>query len=142
MSHSAEKTFCILPWVHMTLFPEGSVKLCCKAADDVHEHGELLTLQSQGRDAIWNSQYMRDTRRRMVEGKGVKACANCYHLEKTMGQSYRTYQNARWKSVLGPKFDSLVEDSKLHDLAVSEPPVFYQLMPGNLCNLKCRMCSP
>ena len=126
----------------MTLFPEGSVKLCCKATDDVNEHGDLLSLQSQGRDAIWNSSYMRETRRRMVEGKGVKACANCYHLEKTMGQSYRTYQNERWKSVLGPKFDSLVEDSKRHDLAVSEPPVFYQLMPGNLCNLKCRMCSP
>ena len=142
MSLETTKTFCILPWVHLTLFPEGSVQLCCKAGDQVNKDGQLLSLQSQGLDAIWNSEYMRETRKRMVEGKGVKACANCYHLEKTMGESYRTYQNARWKAELGPKFDSLVEDSKRHDLKAPEPPVFYQLMPGNLCNLKCRMCSP
>ena len=142
MSQETGKTFCILPWVHMTLFPEGSVKLCCKATDSVNKDGEFLSLQSQGLDAIWNSEYMRETRKRMVEGKGVKACANCYHLEKTMGESYRTYQNARWKATLGPKFDSLVEESKRLDLVAQEPPVFYQLMPGNLCNLKCRMCSP
>ena len=136
MSLETTKTFCILPWVHLTLFPEGSVQLCCKAGDQVNKDGQLLSLQSQGLDAIWNSEYMRETRKRMVEGKGVKACANCYHLEKTMGESYRTYQNARWKAELGPKFDFLVEDSKRHDLKAPEPPVFYQLMPGNLCNLK------
>ena len=142
MSLETSKTFCILPWVHLTLFPEGSVKLCCKAGDQVNQHGQLLSLQSQGLDAIWNSDYMRETRKRMLEGKPLGACADCYHLEKTMGESYRTHQNTRWRAALGPRFDSLIEESQRRNLAAPERPVFYQLMPGNLCNLKCRMCSP
>jgi pyruvate-formate lyase-activating enzyme len=78
----------------------------------------------------------------MLEGKGLKACAECYHLEKTMGESYRTYQNARWRAALGGRFDALIEESRRAEMAVAERPVYYQLMPGNLCNLKCRMCSP
>jgi sulfatase maturation enzyme AslB (radical SAM superfamily) len=142
LSPETNKSFCILPWVHLTLFPEGSVKLCCKATEYLKQDDVPLSLQSQGLHAVWNSAYMRETRKKMVDGRPVKACADCYHLERAMGESYRTYQNERWKAVLGPKFDSLVEESKHRDLAAPDAPVFYQLMPGNLCNLKCRMCSP
>ena len=74
LSSETSKTFCILPGLHLTLFPEGSVKLCCKAGDQVNKDGELLSLQSQGLDAIWNSDYMRETRKRMLEedAEGVR----------------------------------------------------------------------
>src|SRR5262249_14643706 len=37
--------------------------------------------------------------------------------------------------------DELLESSRRQDHAAPAP-IYYQLMPGNLCNLKCRMCVP
>jgi hypothetical protein len=99
-------------------------------------------LQAQPLEQVWNSRYMRDVRRDMAAGRFVKDCAVCYRGEKADGASRRTEQNARWREELGPAFDAIVEESAARDHVAAEPPIYYQLMPGNLCNLKCRMCFP
>jgi len=142
MGREENKAFCILPWIHLAVFPEGSAKLCCVADHRVNEEGTALSLQSDALEEVWNSQYMRDVRRDMVGGRFVKDCAVCYRGEKAGGSSWRTHQNARWRTELGPRFDSLVEESTRRDHAAADAPIYYQLMPGNLCNLKCRMCFP
>jgi glutamate-1-semialdehyde 2,1-aminomutase len=136
------KTFCILPWLHLAVLPEGSAQLCCVASSPIESNGVRLSLQTHPLEAIWNSDYMRGVRRDMASGRHVAACSHCYLKEKNGGASRRQDANYRWAEHLGPLFDALVEESRYRDYVVSELPLYYQLMPGNLCNLKCRMCFP
>jgi glutamate-1-semialdehyde 2,1-aminomutase len=139
---SQSKTFCILPWIHLAVLPEGSTQLCCVASSCIEDSGAVMSVEAHPLEAIWNSVYMRGVRRDMVAGKHVAACSHCYVKEKNGGVSRRQEANARWADALGPLFDALVEESRHRDFEASELPLYYQLMPGNLCNLKCRMCAP
>lgn len=136
------KAFCALPWVHLAVFPEGSAKLCCIARSSVNDGGEPMSLETHALEDVWNSEYMRRVRRDMLAGKFVADCSACYVAEKTGHTSRRVESNARWAAELGPLFDQLLEESRRTDGAVAGMPLYYQLMPGNLCNLKCRMCFP
>jgi glutamate-1-semialdehyde 2,1-aminomutase len=139
---TANKAFCILPWMHLTVLPEGTVKLCCVASSCIKSGGADLSLQSDGLETIWNSQHLRAVRKAMLAGRRIADCTTCYLNEKSSGDSRRLQANARWAAELGPLFDTLLEQSRQQDYAAAGLPLYYQLMPGNLCNLKCRMCFP
>jgi glutamate-1-semialdehyde 2,1-aminomutase len=136
------KTFCILPWIHLTVLPEGSAKICCVTSACIHSEGVPLSLESQPLEEIWNSPYMRGVRRDMAAGRPVADCTTCYVTEKHGGVSRRLLSNTRWAAELGPLHDILLVEARRQDQVVSQMPLYYQLMPGNLCNLKCRMCFP
>ena len=46
-------------------------------------------------EEIWNSDTMRDVRRRMIEGKPVEQCSYCYLQERTTPPSLRNELNPR-----------------------------------------------
>jgi len=78
----------------------------------------------------------------MFKGKKVFECSHCYQIEETTINSHRINSNSRWESELGPLFHELVTASSHREFAVFALPVYLQLIPGNLCNLKCRICFP
>lgn len=135
------KFFCVLPWLHLALFPDGSASLCCVANSCISVGGDPLSLQTDSLAEIWNSDYVRGVRRDMLANRPVAACSVCYVAEKGGAASYRQQHNVRWAAELGPLLDEVIESSRLQDFAAPTP-IYYQLMPGNLCNLKCRMCTP
>ncbi len=141
-SSGAKDRFCILPWIHLAVFPDNTTRLCCVANHPVCQGDVPLSMQTHSLEQIWNSDHLRHVRRRLAEGHGVADCAHCYHVERAGGRSHRMQMNERWLAELGPLAAALVEQSQLHDYELSDLPIYYQLMPGNLCNLKCRMCSP
>jgi MoaA/NifB/PqqE/SkfB family radical SAM enzyme len=85
-------------------------------------------------------------RRRMVKGSPVKECSKCYQTEAEGGTSLRQIMNLH----AGCRDDGTGEnDSFKRALNVvtqnsgnAAPPSALHLWLGNLCNLKCRMCSP
>src|SRR5262245_53767185 len=109
------KFFCVLPWLHLALFPEGSAKLCCVAGSCVSSGGDPLSLQTDTLEEIWNSEYLRSVRRDMLAGRPVAHCSVCYTAEKTGASSHRLQHNARWSAELGPLLDEIVESSRLQD---------------------------
>ncbi|MCF8143842.1 MAG: hypothetical protein K9N21_07985 [Deltaproteobacteria bacterium] len=124
------------------VLPEGCVKICCFAGRNIMQEGEPMSLYSSSIKDIWNSSHLRSIRHSMVKGEAVLECAHCYQEEADTGSSHRIHSNFRWKSELGPLFDALVNESRLRAFSVSTLPVYLQLIPGNLCNLKCRICFP
>ena len=135
------KNLCILPWIHLSITPGGFVRLCCQAEEDVALNDVPLSLYTHTIEEIWNSDYMRDVRRDMVEGRCVSACRGCTQSEKLGTGSYRTLSNRQWSEELGP-FDDMLLSSQQKGFKVSGNPVSFHLVTGNLCNLKCRMCNP
>jgi hypothetical protein len=136
------KTFCILPWMHLAVMPEGTTRLCCFAGQPIEVNGAPASVQTHAMEAIWNSPHMRQVRQRMLEGKHVSDCSACYLAEKQGGFSQRVHSNTRWAQQLGDHYLDRVHEASSHDHVVAEFPLSYQLIPGNNCNLKCRMCFP
>jgi MoaA/NifB/PqqE/SkfB family radical SAM enzyme len=134
--------FCILPWIHCTIYPNGRLKTCCFSHNFITHEGRAVTVYQTALDEIWNGEYMRETRQRMLEGVPVADCAHCYEVERTTGQSHRQFCNEKWMTELGTILTSREKEEMLGGVHVEKLPLFIQLIPGNECNLRCRMCFP
>ena len=89
-------TFCVLPWVHAATLTDGSVRLCCVAGG-----GSGINLNEQTLADYWNSEYVKDARRRMLAGEQVKACEHCYREEAHGYKSHRLVENEVWQKRCG-----------------------------------------
>ncbi len=141
------KTFCVLPFSQLTIANDGKAKLCTHThAVEMISEGQPLSLHSTPLGEIWNSTYLRTVRRRMVEGSPVSDCSKCYQTEADGGTSLRQIMNLH----AGCRDDGVGEDDSFErarnivtqNSANAPPPSALHLWLGNLCNLKCRMCSP
>ena len=145
------KTFCPLPWIHLATRPNGDVRVCCTAnasgAGDedskevglVKENGQAMNLQTHSIAEVWNSNYMRTVRLQMLEGKVPPSCTKCFEEESKGIVSKRQWESSVWNERLDMAtiIDATGEDGSL---PVDIP--YFDLRLGNLCQLKCIMCSP
>lgn len=134
-------TFCVLAWNHLQIAPNGTVKMCCNAGEDLHDGGRPLTLYTDTYDDIWNSDYMRDARRGMAQGERISCCQRCYDEEDSVGQSKRTSENLAWQADTTVARQELIASARSNEWRVLDRPSYLQLNMGSLCNLACRMCS-
>jgi glutamate-1-semialdehyde 2,1-aminomutase len=140
-------TFCVYGFTHLNIRTDGKASLCCRALDTITNNDRDLSLHTDTFDEIWNAPYMRDVRRRMISGEPVAACSGCYSVEREGGKSLRSHANSvgNLATLLPGKdltaaFDQgakIVHESQ----GVAPAPSSLHLWLGNLCNLKCRMCS-
>ena len=126
------KTFCVYPWVHQMIDTNGSVKLCCVAEDPTKkESGTHMSVRVDGHtlSELWNDPYMQNVRQRMIEGKEIKDCGQCYRKERRGEYSFRQRANESYNTINDPS------------TIVNDLPQYLDIRFGNLCNLKCRMCT-
>lgn len=135
------KTFCIVPWVHLSITPSGGARLCCQASQHIHQDEVPMSVYTHSIEEIWNSDYMRSVRRAMLAGEKVFACKVCDAMDADSQSAYRSFVNNEWKEIIG-SFDDLIASSKNNDFKVKTGPCSFHLILGNKCNLKCRMCNP
>ena len=150
MLHSLKKTpeisptFCVYPWMELNIGPTEHIKICCiadKAVED--EKGRTYTFEEDSLEDYWNGYGLKKIREKMLSGEKIKACKTCYFQESIGRTSYRQSFNEQWfKSASGADILNRVEKSKVNGFRVERPPIYLDIRPGNLCNLKCRMCNP
>lgn len=145
------KTFCPLPWIHLASRPNGDVRLCCTAnasgADSVDtkevglvtSNGFVTNLQRNSIEEVWNSDYMRSVRLKMLNGEVPTSCTKCFEEESKGIVSKRQWETVVWKERLD--LDSIVSRTQPDGSLPVEIP-YFDLRLGNLCQLKCIMCSP
>jgi MoaA/NifB/PqqE/SkfB family radical SAM enzyme len=138
-------TFCVLPWTHLIVRGDGGAQTCNWSSDRIGNDGVQMNVRSSSLESIWNSRHMRDIRRAMVAGRRVSACQACYETEELGGQSMRQQMLQRWQNGFlneeRASVDALKAEAARLDFNVARRPRFVQLDVGNLCNLRCRMCS-
>ncbi len=137
-------TFCVYPWMELILGPTSDIKLCCLAETAVEdESGKPYMLGETSLGNYWNSYGLREVRRKMLNGEKIKACSYCYYQESIGRASYREAFNRDWfNSKYVRDILERVEKSKTNGYRVEKQPLYLDVRPGNLCNLKCRMCTP
>ena len=79
------KTFCILPFIHLYAEPKGEMKPCCIAGG----FDEPLNLKKLSIDDAFNSPQMKELRKDMLDGNRNKVCDVCYKKEDLSGHSPR-----------------------------------------------------
>ena len=145
------KTFCPLPWIHLATRPNGDVRVCCtanasgagkqdeKTAGLVKKDGIAMNLRDHTIEEVWNSEHMRRTRLQMLNGEVPSSCVKCFNEEAKGITSKRQWETEEWKQRLD--FDKLIASTKEDGTAPVSIP-YFDLRLGNLCQLKCVMCSP
>ena len=136
MDFQKSKSFCPYPWIHGSCTVTGSYKICCLASDEKNPY----IFGKDSLSEIWNSDYMKDIRSKMLNDEEVQQCKRCMYDEKVGKDSQRINAFERWKN--NETLKKNVEHSMNHDGKVKYMPISYDLRLGNLCNLKCRMCFP
>jgi len=128
------KHFCMMPWVHMHLWPAGFTYPCCMSDPDY----AIGNTQTQSLQDIWNGEKMRKIRLNMLSGQPSQECRRCYELEENGMQTLRNssinnFSEKHWQKVM-----NTAEDGSAGDVNMA----YMDIRFSNLCNLKCRSCGP
>jgi MoaA/NifB/PqqE/SkfB family radical SAM enzyme len=140
-----------LPWIHLATRPNGDVRLCCTAnasgADIidtkdvglVKQDGVVMNLRDHTIEEVWNSEQMKQTRLQMLAGDKPASCLKCYQEEHNGIVSKRQWETVVWKERINIE-EIVAKTSPDGALPVDIP--YFDLRLGNMCQLKCVMCSP
>lgn len=139
------KTFCVAPWTHTFISPQSERRLCCASREksmwtrqylDIESHHEKLEYNPKSLQEHWNSDYMKDIRRRLMAGEEIEQCQVCNHKLLNVS-TYRDYFN---KTLFADKIEDAFQ--KTGDDGYTEmEPISFDYRISNLCNFKCRMCG-
>jgi len=149
-------TFCILPWIHLSTRPDGSMRVCCTAnassvgpTNDKEYGGMVGVLKTEeGKPSnlnvsdfltSWNSTYMRNVRKQMLNGEKPPSCVKCYKEESSGHRSKRQWETEYWLKRVD--LDTLISQTT-DDGSVPPKLTYIDLRFGTKCQLACVMCSP
>jgi organic radical activating enzyme len=127
--------FCMAPWVHQYMFPDGRVFPCCIAAQDINNPLGNLS-KGETLEQIWNSNQTKALRMAMLQGKKTSLCENCYKYQDLGKKSSREEFNEMFSHHID-LVDKTGEDGNLEEFSLK----FIDFRFSNICNLRCRTCS-
>ena len=129
--------FCMAPWIHLHVWPTGTVMPCCVTNTPAKD--QLGNTHKNTLKEIWNSINLKQLRLDMLNGNASKYCTNCYELEKNAdAHSLRQSLNLRYGENHFSKVLQTQEDGSHLDPNF----VYMDIRFSNICNLKCRTCNP
>lgn len=124
----SKKHFCILPWIHMQVSPNGKMHSCCQTSFK----NPLGDLHQTDITEIWNGDRYKTLRDSMLNGDIISDCESCFLQEDLGLTSLRQWANEEWAS--------LITDDFLN--GPLQKPLYLDLRFDNKCNFKCRSCTP
>jgi radical SAM protein with 4Fe4S-binding SPASM domain len=126
-------TFCMIPWVHLHVWPEGNSYPCCFF--DAEQ--PIGSMREQTLEQLWNSPRMRELRRSMLAEQPTDGCRRCYELERAGSPSLRKGTNRAFAHHFG-KVRATLPDGTVEKLHLP----YVDIRFSNLCNFRCRTCGP
>lgn len=125
--------FCMAPWVHMSIWPNGDAYPCC-----VYDWKESIgNVNDLGIEGVWNSEKMRKLRLDLINGEKPEGCKRCTTLDDQHIFSYRRKITEDYKHHR-PLVDQTKEDGTVEKVNLA----YFDIRFSNLCNMKCRSCGP
>jgi len=120
-------TFCPLPFGHTMISTVGDFRVCCRHEAPLEHRCNI----NQHTYSEWNdSTYLAEVRDSIASGHRHPGCQECWDFEDLGQESPRTRSEKEFQ---------ILKISKPSDQ--TEYPVNIEIDLGNLCNLKCLMCS-
>lgn len=126
--------FCLYPFTNFQLDPDGRARPCCKyKVGDPSWQNDVPKLPVVNIDDLWHQQEYQDLRSAFLRGEQPAGCKACWDEEDAGIKSMRlTRENGGKEFPYATFFRHIpAQGPKTLDLKLS-----------NLCNLKCRICTP
>lgn len=152
---SPNKTFCMAPWTHTYISPQGERRLCCASreehsfqkqyidATNDERYGDVKDSKTDAADfnpqtleEHWNSPYMRDIRKKLMAGERLPQCDVCNDDILSMSSYRRWFTGVLFRDKIDEAFEKTDDDGR-----TDMPPISFDYRYSNLCNFKCRMCG-
>lgn len=145
--NEGNKTFCMAPWTHTYLSPQMERRLCCSSREESTNFKQYIDtiptdpnakkddLKMRTLEQHWNSDYMKDVRKRLMAGEEIPQCEVCNYKLLSVA-TYRTHFNTLYQSQIDEAFEKTRDDGHT-DMKVTS----WDYRFNNLCNFKCRMCG-
>ena len=137
------KYFCAAPWTHTYVSPQGERRLCCASREEASFQKQYIDSgTAEGKfepvslEEHWNSDYMKDIRKRMLNGEKLSQCDVCNDQILNL----HTYRKYFTETLFPHKVDDLVANTRENE-HYDPMPISYDYRISNLCNFKCRMCG-
>jgi MoaA/NifB/PqqE/SkfB family radical SAM enzyme len=109
----------------------GSFRFCCATNDNINDSkNNRYNINNTSMEHVWNSEHVRNTRLKMIAGEQIPECIKCVEQESRGYKSMRSLANKK-----------INYDNTDKNGTVLTMPNTMELHYGNVCNLKCRMCS-
>lgn len=126
---------CAHAWTGLHVWPNGETSVCCDFQDVIRDqHNQAFNIKSHTISEILSSDYMNQVRDQFRQGQKLTACQNCWRNEQAGGESKHQLTTYKLSNIY-PRIDW---ESNSLDRNMG----FIGGHLGNLCNLKCRICSP
>jgi len=128
--------FCILPFIHMHITPDGKPLPCCignmKYADSIGRKDLSI-------EEMVNSPFMKKLRTDMIKGVRQEVCNGCHKIEDTGTGTYsfRKTANEKYQRHTGRVLRRTSQDGHLLDFEMR----YYDIRLSHVCNMKCRSCN-
>ena len=133
MSTNDNPYFCVLPWIHMHIWPNGVTYPCCLSTGDY----QLGNTNRSSFLELWNSDKMRLLRRNIVNKKPTNGCSRCYEHEANNAKSMRMSLNEDFLHH-HDRVSLTNNDGSLDEVFMA----YMDIRFSNICNFKCRSCGP
>ena len=127
------KAFCMAPWTHLHVWPNGNAYPCCMT----HMDQPIGNARESKLYDIWNNETMRKLRLDMLQGKFNSLCNRCFELDNSGSNSLRKHMNRTFTT-----HDDVVESTKEDGTVEKFNMAYMDIRFSNICNLKCRSCGP
>jgi len=128
MIHSkhSSSSFCVLPFIQQFVNTDNKISPCCISD---YSHGGPVYKDANS----FNCDYLKNIRRQMLYSQKPKPCNVCWKAEENGKVSKRIQVNKQFEG-----WEYTTNGSGY----MYTMPQYYDLRPGNVCNLKCVMCNP
>lgn len=139
-----EKSFCVLPWIHLATHPIGTVTPCCisdmtnNISTAVNEKNQQLFISKNKLEEITNSTRFKEIRRQMLNGEHPFVCRRCYEYDENGLLSKRIESNRKFPNLVDECIKNTNPDGSLKVVNYK----YVELRLGTVCNLKCVTCNP
>lgn len=153
-NQGAPDSWCPLPWSQINIKPNGTYRVCCHSATSESrgilrdQNGKPLHVGTDSWDTVVNNQTMKTVRKEMLEGKWPEPCIRCKRESDSGMHSRNNYERSFLADII--EHDNYPSYKRAKTLTSADGTInnkdfstsFLDIRFGNLCNLKCVMCSP
>jgi len=127
-------SFCILPWTHLMVQPNGNMQPCCMTPHDM----PLGNTKDMTMEEAWNGLTMKTIRKKMLKGERPMHCGRCYLMDDNGAVSPRVNLTDKFKKHIKPLLKDTDPETG-HNKQFSLK--YWDFRWSNICNFKCRMCG-
>ena len=123
-TYAVPDSICPFPWTHLEIKANGQIFPCCVYSESIGNINQVTLTDA------FNGEYMTALRQQFKDGAKPNGCSNCWRNESQgLVSNRQRHNNFLKKELLINYFDRPTIAS-------------LDIKPGNVCNFKCRICSP